>query len=101
MRQTSLVGLCISYAGAGSTSALSDQQRRRITLMAHRLTTSVESLEYVGVGFHDGDAGMYASDCMWFRVPKPTDGAPSPALLPLSKAEGERIRTLLLDTPRD
>ena len=101
MRQTSLVGLCISYAGAGSTSALSDQHRRRITHMARTLTRSVSTLEYVGVGFHDGDAGMYASDCMWFRAPRPTDDVPSPALVSLSQAEGERIRALLLDTPRD
>ncbi|KAI1798340.1 hypothetical protein LXA43DRAFT_1056511 [Ganoderma leucocontextum] len=101
MRQTSLVGLCISYAGAGSTSAISDQQRRRITHMARLLTRTIKTLEYVGVGYHDGDAGMYASDCMWFRAPRPTDEASSPALLSLSRADGERIRAILLDTSRD
>ncbi|TBU27391.1 hypothetical protein BD311DRAFT_384191 [Dichomitus squalens] len=102
MRQTSLVGLCISYTGAGSTSTISVQHRNRIIHIARLLTRTISTLQYIGVGYHDGNSGMYASDCLWFRATGRDAEASTPATLQqLSSADGERRREILLSTQRD
>ncbi|TBU29898.1 hypothetical protein BD311DRAFT_805934 [Dichomitus squalens] len=50
IRQTSLVGLCISYTGAGSTSTISAQHRNRIIHIARLLTWTISTLRYIDVG---------------------------------------------------
>ena len=103
MRQTSLVGLCISYAGAGSTSTISAQQRGRIIHIARLLTRTVGTLQYIGVGYHDGNSGMYASDCLWFRVTGRDAETTNPVTLleQLPSVEGELRREKLLNTQLD
>ena len=103
MRQTSLVGLCISYAGAGSTSTISAQQRGRIIHIARLLTRTVGTLQYIGVGYHDGNSGMYASDCLWFRVTGRDAETTNPVTLleQLPSVDGELRREMLLNTQRD
>ena len=102
MRTTSIVGLCIAYAGAGSTSSIPDAQRRRITNMARKLTRTIKTLQYIGVGYHDSEAAMYDADCLWYRVAsRPADESLYPFLDALTSAEAERIRETLQNTPRE
>ncbi|KAI0746626.1 hypothetical protein C8Q80DRAFT_1271491 [Daedaleopsis nitida] len=101
MRTTSIVGLCIAFAGPSMSPANGDA-RRRITNIARMLTRTIKTLEYVGVGQHDSIAPMYEVDCEWFRVAsRPADDAHAPSLDSLSRSEGERVRAYLLDTPRE
>ncbi|CDO77534.1 hypothetical protein BN946_scf184912.g33 [Trametes cinnabarina] len=102
LRTTSLVGLCVGYAGAVDTSSSSSTRRRRCLYLARTLAKRVKSLKYIGVGSQDAEAGMYALDCAWFRVSsRPADEHATPVLETLSPAEGERVREMLLDTPRE
>ncbi|KAI8986823.1 hypothetical protein BD414DRAFT_487143 [Trametes punicea] len=102
LRTTSLVGLCVGYAGAADPSSASETRRRRTHALARTLAKRVKSLQYIGIGTQDAEAGMYALDSAWYRVSsRPADENTTPVLETLSPAEGERVRETLLDTPRE
>ena len=75
----------------------------QVDLVAELLYRTVGTLQYIGVGYHDGNSGMYASDCLWFRVTGRDAETTNPVTLleQLPSVDGELRREMLLDTQRD
>ena len=77
MRTTSITGLCIAFAGAGTNLSTPDARRRTFHI-ARVLTRTIKTLTYIGVGHHDCNESMYDIDCAWYRVTsRPADGESS------------------------
>ena len=60
MRTTSITGLCIAFAGAGTNLSTPDARRRTFHI-ARVLTRTIKTLTYIGVGHHDCNESMYES----------------------------------------